>query len=232
MQWTCASVTVAQERWRDFCRAFSNNVIKFNAGSVSHRTQTRKPRNLSAYLPSGNRSSIHPRAAITKSEWPSTQVRKPRSGPGASRTSLRGQTSRESLPPFRGKRLFLPGCPSTPPPSPPRDAGRYPPPRHSPPNWVSAASTVAPSSSPLWASAARPTNAHHHKCRNAYYNPHTHDGLTTHVVLDGELTISFPEDARPEKRTYGVGERIDVEAERLHEVWIGKNGCTYVIGEE
>lgn len=82
------------------------------------------------------------------------------------------------------------------------------------------------------ASAARQTNAHHHQRRNAHYNPHTHGGLTTHLVLDGELTISFPEDERPEKRTYGVGERIDVEAERLHEVWIGKDGCTYVIGEE
>ena len=68
-------------------------------------------------------------------------------------------------------------------------------------------------------------------CSGAYYSPHTHSGLTTHLVLDGELTISFPEDEIPEKKTYGVGERIDVEAERLHEVWIGKSGCTYVIGE-
>lgn len=67
--------------------------------------------------------------------------------------------------------------------------------------------------------------------RDAYYSPHTHGGLTTHLVLDGELTISFPEDERPEKKTYGVGDRIDVEAGRLHEVWIGESGCTYVIGE-
>ncbi|KAL2111003.1 hypothetical protein VUR80DRAFT_413 [Thermomyces stellatus] len=66
---------------------------------------------------------------------------------------------------------------------------------------------------------------------NAYYSPHRHSGLTTHLILDGELTISFPEDERPEKKTYGVGDRIDVEAGRLHEVWIGKDGCTYVIGE-
>lgn len=71
----------------------------------------------------------------------------------------------------------------------------------------------------------------HQQLRNAYYRPHTHSGLTTHLVLDGELTISFPEDETPEKKAYGVGDRIDVEAGRLHEVWIGKNGCTYVIGE-
>jgi quercetin dioxygenase-like cupin family protein len=67
--------------------------------------------------------------------------------------------------------------------------------------------------------------------RNAYYRPHTHAGLTTHLILEGELTIWFPRDATPEKKTYSVGERIDVEAGRVHEVWMGSDGCTYVIGE-
>lgn len=67
--------------------------------------------------------------------------------------------------------------------------------------------------------------------RNAYYPPHSHDGLTTHLILKGELTITYPEDKEPEKKTYGVGDRIDVEAGRVHEVWMGKEGCTYVIGE-
>jgi hypothetical protein len=34
-----------------------------------------------------------------------------------------------------------------------------------------------------------------------------------------------------EKVTYGVGDRINVDAEKVHEVWIGPEGCTYVIGE-
>lgn len=67
--------------------------------------------------------------------------------------------------------------------------------------------------------------------RNAYYSPHSHRGLTTHLITRGELTISFPQDERPEKKTYGVGSRVDVEAGRQHEVWIGRDGCTYVIGE-
>lgn len=68
--------------------------------------------------------------------------------------------------------------------------------------------------------------------RNAHYTPHTHNGLTTHLILDGELTITYPEDENPIKETFGVGSRIDVDAGRVHEVWVGKAGCTYVIGEK
>ncbi|KAI4125775.1 MAG: hypothetical protein LQ338_004092 [Usnochroma carphineum] len=68
--------------------------------------------------------------------------------------------------------------------------------------------------------------------RNAHYPPHSHSGLTTHLILRGSLTIAFPDDAaRPEKKTYGVGDRVDVEAGRVHEVWMGEEGCEYVIGE-
>ncbi|CZR63532.1 uncharacterized protein PAC_13429 [Phialocephala subalpina] len=61
--------------------------------------------------------------------------------------------------------------------------------------------------------------------------PHSHRGLTTHLILSGQLTITYPKDENPEKKTYGVGDRIDVEAGRVHEVWMGNEGCTYVIGE-
>lgn len=67
--------------------------------------------------------------------------------------------------------------------------------------------------------------------RNAHYPPHSHRGLTTHLILDGELTITYPKDAEPKKETFGPGARLDVDAKRLHEVWIGDEGCTYVIGE-
>ncbi len=70
---------------------------------------------------------------------------------------------------------------------------------------------------------------------SADYSPHSHAGLTTHVILSGQLTIAYPRDGdaeQAEKRTtYGVGDRIDVDAGRVHEVWIGEGGCTYVIGE-
>lgn len=67
--------------------------------------------------------------------------------------------------------------------------------------------------------------------RNAHYSPHSHTGLTTHLILKGSLTITYPQDEKPERITYGVGDRIDVDAGRQHEVWIGSEGCTYVIGE-
>ena len=43
--------------------------------------------------------------------------------------------------------------------------------------------------------------------------------------------MSYPDDAQPAKETIGVGGRFDVEAGRRHEVWVGSEGCTYVIGE-
>lgn len=67
--------------------------------------------------------------------------------------------------------------------------------------------------------------------RNTHYSPHSHGGLTTHLILRGELTITYPADERPEKTTYGIGDRVDVDAGRVHEVWVGQEGCTYVIGE-
>lgn len=67
--------------------------------------------------------------------------------------------------------------------------------------------------------------------RNTHYAPHAHSGLTTHLILRGSMTVTYPRDENPEKKTYGAGERVDVEADRVHEVWMGDEGCDYVIGE-
>lgn len=66
---------------------------------------------------------------------------------------------------------------------------------------------------------------------NAYYAPHSHDALTTHLIISGDLTLWYPEEKDPEKRTYGVGARVDVDAGKVHEVIVGANGCTMVIGD-
>jgi len=66
---------------------------------------------------------------------------------------------------------------------------------------------------------------------NAYYPPHSHSGITTHLILRGELTITYPNDPKPKKEIFGPGSRLDVDAQRVHEVWMGDEGCTYVIGE-
>ena len=47
------------------------------------------------------------------------------------------------------------------------------------------------------------------------------------------MTLCYPNESGEgkEKKTFGVGDRVDVEAGRVHEVWIGGEGCEYVIGE-
>ena len=67
--------------------------------------------------------------------------------------------------------------------------------------------------------------------RNAHDSPHRHDGLTTYLIASGSLTITYPHEQNAEKVTYGAGDRIDVDVGRVHEVWIGPEGRTYVIGE-
>ena len=69
------------------------------------------------------------------------------------------------------------------------------------------------------------------KSSNAHYPPHSHSCLTTHLIRRGTLTIMYPKDDRPVKQTFGVGDRVDVDARRTHEVWMGDEGCEYVIGE-
>ncbi|KAH8117645.1 hypothetical protein DFH11DRAFT_1504873 [Phellopilus nigrolimitatus] len=65
----------------------------------------------------------------------------------------------------------------------------------------------------------------------SHYPPHSHSMLTTHLIICGQLTIMYPHDPTPMKETFGPGGRVDVDARRVHEVWIGEEGCTYVIGE-
>lgn len=43
--------------------------------------------------------------------------------------------------------------------------------------------------------------------------------------------MRYPDDKEPKKETLGEGCRWDVEAGRRHEVWVGAEGCRYVIGE-
>ncbi|KAI4605208.1 uncharacterized protein J4E87_010741 [Alternaria ethzedia] len=66
---------------------------------------------------------------------------------------------------------------------------------------------------------------------NAHYSPHKHSGKTTHLVLNGSITYTYPDDPDATKETIGPGARWDVDANKVHEVWVGNQGCTYVIGE-
>lgn len=66
---------------------------------------------------------------------------------------------------------------------------------------------------------------------NAYYRPHSHKGVTTHLITSGRLIIRYPEADPEKKETHGVGARLDVPANMVHEVWVGGEGCTMIIGE-
>jgi quercetin dioxygenase-like cupin family protein len=60
------------------------------------------------------------------------------------------------------------------------------------------------------------------------YPDHTHAGLTAHIILEGEMTLTF----KGESHTCHVGERCDVPAGTVHSARVGPNGCRYLIGEK
>ena len=45
------------------------------------------------------------------------------------------------------------------------------------------------------------------------------------------MVVTYPEEKKSVKTTFGVGDRVDIAAKRTHEVWIGDEGCVSVIGE-
>ncbi|HVB57441.1 MAG TPA: cupin domain-containing protein [Candidatus Acidoferrales bacterium] len=63
---------------------------------------------------------------------------------------------------------------------------------------------------------------------NAFYPDHTHGGLTAHIILDGEMTLTM----KDESQTYRVGERCDVPAGAVHSARMGADGCRYLVGEK
>jgi mannose-6-phosphate isomerase-like protein (cupin superfamily) len=62
----------------------------------------------------------------------------------------------------------------------------------------------------------------------AYYPDHTHSGLTAHIVLDGEMSLTM----NGKTETYRVGDRCDVPAGAVHSAQMGPQGCRYLVGEK
>ena len=63
---------------------------------------------------------------------------------------------------------------------------------------------------------------------NAFYPGHTHSGVTAHIVLEGEITVT----CQGVTKTYKAGDRFDVPKETVHSAKIGPKGCRYIIGEK
>lgn len=62
----------------------------------------------------------------------------------------------------------------------------------------------------------------------AFYPDHTHNALTAHIVLDGQMTLTM----NGKSETYHAGERCDVPAGVVHSALMGPDGCRYLIGEK
>jgi quercetin dioxygenase-like cupin family protein len=63
---------------------------------------------------------------------------------------------------------------------------------------------------------------------NALYPDHKHAGLTAHIILDGEMTLTV----LGQPKTYRAGERCDVPAGAVHSARMGPSGCRYLVGEK
>jgi quercetin dioxygenase-like cupin family protein len=61
-----------------------------------------------------------------------------------------------------------------------------------------------------------------------FYPDHTHAGLTAHIILDGDMTLTMD----GQSRTYRVGDRCDVPASAVHSAQMGTRGCRYLVGEK
>lgn len=62
----------------------------------------------------------------------------------------------------------------------------------------------------------------------AFYPDHTHNALTAHIVLDGQMTLTM----NGKSETYHAGERCDVPTGVVHSALMGPDGCRYLIGEK
>jgi len=63
---------------------------------------------------------------------------------------------------------------------------------------------------------------------DTWYPDHRHPTVSTHIILEGEMTLTL----NGEARTYGVGERCDVPGRTVHSARMGPQGCRYLIGEK
>jgi quercetin dioxygenase-like cupin family protein len=62
----------------------------------------------------------------------------------------------------------------------------------------------------------------------AFYPDHTHPGLTAHIILGGEMTLT----CGGKSETFRVGDRCDVPAGAVHSAEMGPQGCRYLVGEK
>lgn len=63
---------------------------------------------------------------------------------------------------------------------------------------------------------------------SVHYPDHTHDTLSAHIILDGEMALTV----EGKTQTFKPGDRFDVAPETVHSARMGPRGCRYLIGEK
>jgi mannose-6-phosphate isomerase-like protein (cupin superfamily) len=63
---------------------------------------------------------------------------------------------------------------------------------------------------------------------NTFYPEHAHSGMTAHVILEGEMTLTW----EGQTRTFKAGERANVPAGAIHSARMGPRGCQYLVGQK
>ncbi len=64
---------------------------------------------------------------------------------------------------------------------------------------------------------------------NFEYSEHTHEKLTAHIILEGEMLLI---DHLGQEKTLKAGDRLDIPAGTVHKAKMGVLGCKYVVGEK
>jgi quercetin dioxygenase-like cupin family protein len=71
------------------------------------------------------------------------------------------------------------------------------------------------------------TVAVHADAPETVHADHTHERKTTHIVLDGSMTVVM----QGTSVEYRAGDRFDVPAGMVHSAMVGQDGCRYVFAE-
>ena len=61
-----------------------------------------------------------------------------------------------------------------------------------------------------------------------YYPDHTHDEISAHIILEGEMDLVVA----GVKHVLKKGDRFDVPGGAVHNAKMGLEGCKYLVGEK
>lgn len=63
---------------------------------------------------------------------------------------------------------------------------------------------------------------------NAFYPDHTHNAMTAHIILEGEMQLTM----NGNSEVFRSGDRCVIPAGAVHSAKMGPQGCRYLVGEK